>query len=82
MAQTATTTLVQPLPNPPQRWFDPATGRPTIEFGRWATQVDAILRGALFGTLISAANDAAAATAGVPVNGFYRNGSAVQIRVT
>lgn len=28
------------------------------------------------------ANDAAAAAGGVPVNGFYRNGSVVQIRVT
>jgi len=32
--------------------------------------------------LVNAANDAAAATAGVPVNGFYRNGSAVMVRVT
>jgi hypothetical protein len=28
------------------------------------------------------ANDAAAAAGGVPLNGFYRNGSVVQIRVT
>jgi hypothetical protein len=28
------------------------------------------------------ANDAAAAAGGVPINGFYRNGSVVQIRVT
>lgn len=32
--------------------------------------------------LINAANDAAAATAGVPVQGLYRNGNAVQIRLT
>ena len=32
--------------------------------------------------LINAANDAAAATAGVPVNGLYRNGSVVMQRVT
>ena len=31
--------------------------------------------------LVNAANDAAAATAGVPVNGLYRNGSALMIRV-
>jgi hypothetical protein len=30
----------------------------------------------------SYANDAAAATGGVPVAGLYRNGSAIQIRVT
>ena len=28
------------------------------------------------------ANDAAASAGGVPINGFYRNGSVVQIRVT
>ena len=28
------------------------------------------------------ANDTAAAAGGVPINGFYRNGSVVQIRVT
>lgn len=32
--------------------------------------------------LTNAANDGAAASAGVPVNGLYRNGSVVQIRVT
>ncbi len=31
--------------------------------------------------LVSASNDAAAALAGVPINGFYRNGNAVQIRL-
>lgn len=31
-------------------------------------------------TLVNAANDAAAATAGVPVGAFYRNGSAIMIR--
>jgi hypothetical protein len=30
---------------------------------------------------VVAANDAAAAAAGVPLNGLYRNGSAVLIRV-
>jgi hypothetical protein len=32
-------------------------------------------------TLVNAANDAAAATAGVPVGGFYRIGNAVQVRL-
>lgn len=31
--------------------------------------------------LVNAANDAAAATAGVPVNGLYLNGSVLQVRV-
>jgi hypothetical protein len=34
------------------------------------------------GPLVNAANDGAAATAGVKVNQIYRNGSVVQIRVT
>lgn len=34
------------------------------------------------GALINAVDDAAAATAGVAVNGLYRNGSVVMIRVT
>lgn len=35
----------------------------------------------LAGPLTNAVDDAAAATAGVPVNGLYRNGSVVMIRV-
>lgn len=36
----------------------------------------------LFATLnVNAANDAAAAAAGVPIGAFYRNGSVVQMRV-
>jgi hypothetical protein len=35
-----------------------------------------------FATLpVNAANDTAAATAGVPVGGIYRNGSVLQVRV-
>lgn len=82
MAQTATTSLLQPLLPPSVPWFNPKTGAPTLEFARWATTVDAVMRAAQFGTLITAANDAAAKAAGVPVNGLYRNGSAVNIRVT
>lgn len=82
MAQTASTALVQPLPLPSIPWFDSRTGRPTLEFGRWATALDAVMRGGLLGTLTNAANDGAAAAAGVPLNGLYRNGSVVQIRVT
>ena len=32
--------------------------------------------------LVNAANDGAAAAAGVPVNGTYRNGSVLMVRVT
>jgi hypothetical protein len=33
-------------------------------------------------TLVNAANDAAAAAAGVPINGTYRNGSVLMVRVS
>lgn len=82
MAQTAATALKQPLPLSNLPWFDPKTGVPTIAFSQWATQLDAVLRGGLLGALTSAANDAAAKAAGVPVNGLYRNGSTVMMRVT
>jgi hypothetical protein len=45
--------------------------------GAWAAVVPMV--GA---TLTNAANDAAAATAGVPLNGIYRNGSVLMVRVT
>lgn len=80
MAQTATTAL-PPLPSPALKWFDAQTGQPAPAFRDWCLSIDRILRGGLFGTLVSAANDAAAAAAGVPLNGLYRNGSAVLIRV-
>jgi hypothetical protein len=82
MAQTATTSLQQPLLPPSVPWFNPKTGAPTLEFARWATTIDAVMRAAQFGALVSAANDAAAKAAGVPVNGLYHNGSNVLIRVT
>jgi hypothetical protein len=42
-----------------------------------------MLNGALTfsGPFVNAANDAAAASAGVPVDGMYRNGSALMVRV-
>jgi hypothetical protein len=45
--------------------------------GAWAAVVPMV--GA---TLTNAANDVAAATAGVPLNGIYRNGSVLMVRVT
>ena len=81
MAQTATTSL-PPLPPLNFAWFDPATGIPTQQFGQWVAAVDRILRAGQFGTLINAANDAAAAKAGVAVGGLYRLTNSVQIRLT
>ncbi len=56
-------------------WVD-AQGRPTIGFFQFMQAVAANN----IGPLASAANDAAAASAGVPVNGLYENGGQVFIR--
>lgn len=40
-----------------------------------------LLSAARFGSLVNAANDAAAAAAGVQIGGLYRNVNAVQIRL-
>ena len=44
--------------------------------------LDMSLRTKTLGPLVNAVNDAAAAAAGVPIDGLYRNGNVVQIRVT
>lgn len=55
------------------------SGIPTIEFGAWLDYVNRFI--AAPGPLVAAANDAAAAAAGVPVGGLYRIANAVQIRL-
>lgn len=63
--------------------FDPSFpvveggGRPTQSFRDYMRQLD---RG-IQPVLVNAANDAAAAAAGVPLNGTYRNGSVLMVRV-
>jgi hypothetical protein len=61
-------------------WID-KEGRPTIPFGTYMTLVAA---GYLpqFTQLVDAANDAAAATAGVTVGQMYKTGSILKVRVT
>jgi hypothetical protein len=49
-----------------------------IAFSQWASAIAANN----IGPLISAANDAAAAKAGVPVNGLYEASGTVRIRLT
>ena len=52
-------------------------GRALQLFRDYMAKLDAV-----FATIaINAANDAAAAAAGVPVGSFYRNGSVIQVRV-
>lgn len=63
---------------PPLQW--PIAGNMTLvsEWYEYLQGIDRLLR-----TIdINAANDAAAAAAGVPIGSLYRNGSVVQIRVT
>jgi hypothetical protein len=58
-------------------------GRPSQLFRDYETKADALLTQIATGmnTLTSAANDAAAAAAGVGIGQLYRNGSVIQVRV-
>lgn len=71
-------TPVLPLISLP--WVD-KEGRPTIPFGSYML---AVTQGSLpnFPTLVDAANDAAAATAGVAVGQMYKTGSVLKVRVS
>lgn len=63
---------------------DPATGKPTQVFRDYMAKLDALVAAMAGGNappLVNAANDAAAAAAGVAVGNLYRNGSVVQMRV-
>jgi hypothetical protein len=80
-----------PLPRPPIPWSEPsepskaASGQASSEFLQYMGLLDVIVRGLArgqIGPLFSAANDAAAAAGGVAIGGLYRNGNAVQIRLT
>lgn len=76
--------LKKPLPDPALPWSDPATGRPTPPFAEYmqgVARVVVLLNAGTVGPLVDAANDAAAAAAGVPVGGLYRTTNAVQIRL-
>ena len=71
--------------------FDPSfaitdqSGRPSQLFRDYMAKLDALIAamaaGNLPGNLVNAANDAAAAAAGVNVGQIYLNGSVVQMRV-
>jgi len=54
-------------------------------YGAWVRVADALVGNLISATLAASpsyANDSAAATGGVVVGQFYRNGSVLQIRVT
>lgn len=72
----------QPLATFP--WVDIKDGKPTSSLAQYMVALDIVVS-SFFGRttgLINAANDGAAAAAGVQVNQLYRNGSVVMIRVT
>ena len=71
-----------PLPQASLTWFN-TQGRQ--DFAQYMLKIDALITamaGGNVGTLTNAANDAAAATAGVAIGQLYRNGSVVQVRET
>jgi hypothetical protein len=75
------------LPQSNFRWVNP-DGTPSLVFLLYMQALDQLVN-ALAGNsvgapvqLTQAANDGAAAAAGVAVGGLYRNGSAVLVRVT
>lgn len=76
---------------PTKRQFTPqfpiavGGGQSSQNFRDYMTTVDALLTAIIAGygpTLTNAANDAAAAAAGVAIGQFYRNGSVVMQRQT
>jgi hypothetical protein len=78
-----TKTALQPPPT--SRWVNP-DGTPSLVFFQYMKAIDVLLgglaNGSVIGPLTNAANDAAAAAAGVPIGGLYRTTNAVQIRLT
>lgn len=65
-----------PIPQPTVPLIDVRTGLVDPDWYRFLQSWSSLM------ALPNFANDAAAATGGVRVNDFYRNGSVVQIRVT
>lgn len=82
-------THLKPLPPPvlsPLGRVDPSTQtialmQPWVEYFASLDVNARLLSAGRINSLINAANDAAAAAAGVVVGQFYRNGSVVMIRV-
>lgn len=75
---------------PAKAKFDPLfpivgkDGRPTQTYRDYLSKLDALVTAIATGmntALVNAANDAAAAAAGVQVGQLYRNGSVIMVRV-
>ena len=72
-----------PLPPLTAAWVD-SSGSPTQVWRNYLLSVDKLLQGlagAKVGPLTSAANDASAAAAGVPVGGLYQTSGTVKVRL-
>jgi hypothetical protein len=72
-------------PQPPaQASWTNSDGSPSLPFFQYMKSVDTLLAGlagGVIGPLTTAANDAAAAAAGVAVGGLYSNSGSVRIRL-
>jgi hypothetical protein len=75
-------TLVPPQPQQNSPVLAPQENIWSALWRNYWVSLDQMLRSAQLGPLPQAANDAAAAAVGVPINGLYRSGSQVMIRVT
>jgi hypothetical protein len=83
--------LLQPKPLPPPfvspfAKIDQGTQtlsltQPWVEYFSSIDSIIRLLAAARFNSLVNAANDGAAAAAGVQIGGLYRNVNAVQIRL-
>ena len=74
-------TLLTPQPNLDQALVEPGSSALSVLWRNYFRRLDTMFRKAQYGPLVNAVDDAAAAAAGVEVNGLYRNGNAVQIRL-
>jgi len=70
-----------PQPTPNQPVLEPKTDIFAVLYRNYWLAMDRMFRTANFGPLPQAADDTAAAAAGVPVGGLYANGNAVQVRL-
>jgi hypothetical protein len=83
--QTPSPNILGPLPPLTARWVNDPDGSPAQIWRQYLLSLDAQVRalmGGNFGTLPHAANDLAAAAAGVKIGGLYQSGGAVFIRLT
>jgi hypothetical protein len=69
-----------PLPPLTARWVETPSGVPSLIWRQYLLSLDALARGLAggnVGPLVTAANDTAAATAGVKIGGLYHDATGV-----